>query len=315
MAVYAITGKLGSGKGKGGMQRLRQYLRDGKRVATNCDVFLEHMLPKHSKATVIRVPDKPSVADLYAIGSGNQYIDFQPVMSYDDIGYHFIAPEPKLLKGFDEAHNGALVLDELASWFNTRTFNDKGRAELLEWFIHARKYGWDIFFICQNINQVDKQLRESLFEYVVRMTRLDRLKIPVVSNGLKLMTAGATNGTMPRVHIGTVRLGTNPDALVADRWVFRGDDLNDAYNTTQVFSDTYPHAIHCHLPNWHREGHKYPEPVPIGIRVARHLGFMQEPRPAPAPRLKSNQVRDLIMQLPPGERIKHFKRAQANGLI
>lgn len=50
-------------------------------------------------------------------------------------------PSPKLLKGFDESHNGALILDECGSWLNTRKFQDQGRAELLEWCIHARKYG------------------------------------------------------------------------------------------------------------------------------------------------------------------------------
>lgn len=317
MAVYAITGKLGGGKGKAAIQRLREYLRQGKRVATNCDVFLEHLMPKHSRATVIRVPDKPTANDLYAIGSGNKFIDFVPVMSFKpDGGYAFQAPEPKLLKGFDEMHNGALILDECGSWLNTRTFNEAGRAEMLEWCIHARKYGWDVFFITQNIGQIDKQLRESLFEYVVRLNRLDRMKVPVVSSLIKGMTAGMASGSLPRLHIGVVRLGSSPDALVADRWVFRGDDLNNAYNTTQVFSSTYPHAIHSLLPNWHREGYKFPEPVPVGIRIARRFGFMQEPKRTRA-RIpaKPNRVRDLIMQLPEDQRIKHFQRFQAAGAI
>eukprot|EP01133_Synstelium_polycarpum_P016034 gene16034-19082_t len=122
---------------------------------------------------------------------------------------------------------------------------------MLEWAIHARKYGWDIFFIMQNISQVDKQLRESLLEYVVRLNRLDRMKVPLLSPAIALMTAGASSGSMPRLHIGVVRLGASPDALVADRWYFRGDDLNNAYNTTQVFSDTYPHGTHSVLSAWH----------------------------------------------------------------
>ena len=96
----------------------------------------------------------------------------------------YLPPSPKLLPGFDESHNGALFLDECASWLNTRDFQDKGRKSILEWCIHARKYGWDVYFICQNIDQIDKQLRQSLFEYVVRMNRLDRMKIPFVSAGI-----------------------------------------------------------------------------------------------------------------------------------
>ena len=251
MAVYAITGKLGSGKGKAAIDQIRRYLTDGKRVATNCDVFLEHLMPDRNKGIVIRVPDKPSAADLYMIGSGNRFIQFDPILDCTRAAITAKAPSPKLLQGFDEHHNGALLLDECGSWLNTRNFQDKGRAEMLEWAIHARKYGWDIFFIMQNISQVDKQLRDSLLEYVVRLNRLDRMKVPLLSPAISLLTAGASSGSMPRLHIGVVRLGASPDGLVADRWYFRGDDLNNAYNTTQVFSDAYPHGTHSLLSSWH----------------------------------------------------------------
>ena len=251
MAVYAITGKLGSGKGKAAIDQIRRYLRAGKRVATNCDLFLENLMPERDRSSVIRIPDKPTAVDLYMIGSGNRYVEFEPILHHGRNGIEAAAPSPRLLKGFDEAHNGALVLDECGSWLNTRNFQDKGRAELLEWAIHARKYGWDIFFLMQNISQVDKQLRDSLLEYVVRLNRLDRMKVPFVSGALKLLTAGATEGNLPRMHIGVVRLGSLPDGLVADRWVFRGDDLNNAYNTTQVFSESYPHGTHSLLSSWH----------------------------------------------------------------
>lgn len=254
MAVYAITGKLGAGKGKAGIQRLREYLRAGKRVATNCDVFLEHMLNETSKATVLRIPDKPSATDLYMLGSGNKFIDFETNLQHmPDGSIKGFAPKvsPRMLPGFDESHNGALILDECGSWLNTRDFQNKSRPELLEWAIHARKYGWDIFFIMQNVNQIDKQIRESLFEYVVRLNRLDRMKVPVISPVISLLTAGEVSGYMPRMHVAVVRMGTSPDGLVADRWFFRGDDLNNCYNTTQVFSDTYPHGTHSLLSPWH----------------------------------------------------------------
>jgi hypothetical protein len=137
----------------------------------------------------------------------------------------------------------------------------------------------------QNISQVDKQLRDSLLEYVVRLNRLDRMKVPFISGALKLMTAGATDGNLPRVHVGVVRLGCLPDGIVADRWVFRGDDLNEAYNTTQVFSDTYQHGTHCLLSSWHLSavvGHD-PQfvgpqlPGPAGLQLLR--GRTPPPKP------------------------------------
>jgi hypothetical protein len=77
------------------------------------------------------------------------------------------------------------------------------------------------------------------------------MKVPFVSAGMKILTAGYSDGSLPRLHIGVVRLGTSPDGIVADRWHFRGDDLNAAYNTTQVFSEVYPHGIHSLLSSWH----------------------------------------------------------------
>jgi len=316
MAVYAITGKLGTGKGKCGIRQLREYLKAGRRVATNCDVFLDKLMPLHDRSTVIRLPDKPKPTDLYMIGSGNKFVEFQPNVKI--VGGELVgdAPEqqPKLLKGFDESENGALILDECGSWLNTRDFQDKGRAAMLEWVIHARKYGWDIFFIMQNISQVDKQLRDSVLEYVVRMNRLDRMKIPVVSAAIKGLTAGASNGNLMRCHIAVVRLGCNPMGLVADRWVFRGDDLNDAYNTAQVFTDKYPHGTHSLLSRWHLEGYKSPEPVPVGVRIARHMGFMLPPKKRPA-RGPQSPALALIAKLPADERMKHFKRLQEAGAL
>lgn len=277
MAVYAITGKLGSGKGKAGIDQIRRYLTEGRRVATNCDLFLEHLMPASNKSVAVRIPDKPLAIDLYMIGSGNKFIQFDPILTTVKGAFVAQAPSPRILKGFDERHNGALVLDECGSWLNTRNFQDSGRSQLLEWAIHARKYGWDIFFVMQNISQVDKQLRESLLEYVVRMNRLDRMKIPFLSAGLKIFSAGLFDGSLPRLHVGVVRLGSSPDALVVDRWVFRGDDLNAAYSTTQVFSDSYPNGIHTLLSPWHlsaNESNKFTRakpPKPVSPHMTKFL--------------------------------------------
>lgn len=269
MAVYAITGKLGSGKGKAAIFKMREALRAGKRVATNCDVFLEHLGDSRSMLPVLRCPDKPSATDLYMLGSGNPFIKFDVDVRQEKTGLKGYAPSTmQLLPGFDESHNGALLLDECGSWLNTRNFAEKGRSDLLEWMIHARKYGWDVYFIMQNIGQADKQLRDSLFEYVVRLTRLDRMRIPMVSDALSGLTAGALSGNLPRLHIGVVRLGTSPDSLVADRWVFRGDDLQKLYNTTQVFSENYAHGTHSLLSCWHMS-------ATVGIPV----GFVGPIRP------------------------------------
>lgn len=301
MAVYAVTGKLGGGKGKAAVMKVREYLRAGKRAAGNVDLFMEHLVDDRDRGTYIRLPDKPTATDLYMLGSGNRFIDFQPDIRHEKDGLRGYAPntERSLLPGFDESHNGVLVLDECGSWLNTRTYADKGRADLLEWMIHARKYGWDILFVMQNIGQADKQLRDALFEYVVRLTRLDRMRVPMVSDLVKGMTAGALSGNLPRVHVAVVRLGANPDALVADRWIFRGDDLQQAYNTTQVFSEHYPHGTHCLLSAWHLSAvPAYPEgfigPVPDGeyLRLSKPR---TEPLKPPHPHMTKFLVAALVL--------------------
>jgi len=301
MAVYAVTGKLGAGKGKAAMFKLREYLRAGKRVATNCDIFLEHMDGERSRATAIRVPDKPTATDLYMIGSGNPYISFTPnIQRMPDGTLKGFAPleSPKMLPGFDESHNGLLVLDECGSWINTRNFAEKGRSDVLEWMIHARKYGWDIFFVMQNINQADKQLRESLFEYVVRLTRLDRMRVPLVSSVVDGVTAGAVKGNLPRVHVAVVRLGSNPDGMVADRWVFRGDDLHQAYNTTQVFSDIYPHGTHSLLSPWHLSAKSGVSPSFVGpVRPGPLDRVLLRPRAEPIKPPNPHMTKFMVLSL------------------
>lgn len=224
MSVYVVQGKLGAGKGKFAVMKIRDALLQGRRVATNIDIFPELLLPSSNRCPVVRVPDKPSAADLMAIGHG--------------------APDTP----YDEDTYGLLVLDELGSWLNTRAFQDKGRAALIEWFIHARKYGWHVYFLVQNIEMIDKQLRDSMCEYIVKLMRLDKLKIPVVG-----MFLPKKFGALPRAHLANYTLADLPGHVV-DREMFRADDVQSGYDTLQAFSTDYPHGVHSLLSAWHLKG-------------------------------------------------------------
>jgi len=107
------------------------------------------------------------------------------------------------------------------------------------------------------------------------------MKVPFVSSGIKLVTAGFHDGSLPRLHIAVIRIGCSPDGIVADRWAYRGDDLNKAYNTTQVFSDSYPHAIHSVLSSWHLSAHVGLPPGFVGpVRIPQDFQVFKE-RPLP----------------------------------
>lgn len=244
MATYIITGKLGTGKTKSGVRLIQESLGKGLRVATNLDLNLDKLMGPNNRSTVIRIPDKPTVADLECIGVGNE--------------------------SYDEERNGIILLDELGSWLNARTFADKTRQPVIDWLIHSRKKGWHVYFICQNINQIDKQVREALVEFVVRCARLDKMKIPGI--GWVLNTFNDNWGYLPRMHVATVRMGAAPDAMVADRWYYRGDDLHAGYDTRQIFRDSYPHGAHSLLSAWHVYGrhHQVPNESHF-MTVLRHV--------------------------------------------
>ena len=212
MAVYFVTGKLGSGKTLAAVGRMRDYLVKGARIAGNIDVNLDSLCNNpRSHKTYTRVPDKPRIEDLEALGLGSD--------------------------SADESTYGALILDECGTWFNARGWRDPARKPVIDWFLHARKLGWDLFFIVQDISQVDSQARAALCEHLVVCKRLDRIPFP----GLQLLSRIlGVRITLPKIHIATVFYGDSPNRdLKVDRWVYRAVDLYDAYDTRQVFHDGF----------------------------------------------------------------------------
>lgn len=273
MADYLVTGKKGNGKSLVCVGRVRQALLAGKPVATNLDLVLSELLPHtNQSARVIRLPDKPTRADLDAIGVGNP-----------DVA--------------NEEFNGLVVLDELATWLNARTFADKERQSVLEWFTLSRKLGWDTYLIAQNPNQVDKQVREALVEYHVVCRRIDRMKIPLLP--IKF----------PRVHIAFVKYGMDAHSMQADKWWFRGNSLFAGYNTRQMFSSGYSDGVYSLLPPWLTHGrYSVPKPSWFSLFFAALVRGPVRPRIELKPKLP--RVRSL-MSLPPDHRVRLFQDLEA----
>lgn len=223
---YVLQGKKGNGKGIVALRMIERYLQEGKPVATNMNLFLEHLLPPESKTFVYRLPDQPTSADMEALGTNPT--------------------------GGDEAKNGLIVLDECASWLNSREYKDKERHKLIDWFLHSRKHGWDVVYIIQSINMLDKQFRDGFAEHLITAQRLDRLPIPIIG-GLVSLFGFASR--MPRVHVGTVRYGTMSNAPVVERIYARGKRFWKAYDTLQRFSNANEYqALSCTLPAYHVYG-------------------------------------------------------------
>lgn len=226
MSVYIVTGKLGNGKTLVTVGRIRDAIRAGCKIATNLDIDLKAMFHKQAKNIhLMRIPDKPNIDDLNAIGKG-----------YDGAEY-------------DESKFGILVLDECGTWFNSRNWQDKTRGEVNNWFLHARKLGWHVYIIIQDISMLDSQARDAIGELLVTCKRLDKIRVPGIGGLIKMLTGW--NPTMPRIHRAKV---TYADGLVSDVWVYRGNDLFKAYDTRQSFIQNYPHGTHSVLTPWHTHG-------------------------------------------------------------
>lgn len=226
MSVYIVTGKLGNGKTLVTVGRIRDAIRAGCRIATNLDIDLKAMFGKQAKnIDFMRIPDKPNIDDLNAIGKG-----------FDGIEY-------------DESKFGILVLDECGTWFNSRNWQDKTRREVNDWFLHARKLGWHVYIIIQDISMLDSQARDAIGELLVTCKRLDKIRVPFIAPIIKALTG--INLTMPRIHRAKV---TYADGLISDVWVYRGNDLFKCYDTRQSFIQNYPHGTHSVLTPWHTHG-------------------------------------------------------------
>lgn len=230
MAVYVVTGKLGAGKTLVAVSRIQRTLAKGGIVATNLNLKLHHFpqVGRYAKqCRVMRIADKPTLEDLESIGRGN--------LTYD------------------ESKNGLLVLDECGTWFNSRNWSDKSRQPVIDWCLHARKLGWDIIFIIQDISLMDKQARDALAEHVVYCRRLDKLNIPIIGGLISVLSGGRL--PLPKVHFGIVKYGDNPQSLTVDKWVYTGTDLYAAYDTKQIFtSDREISPPYCPLSPYYTHG-------------------------------------------------------------
>lgn len=315
MPTYALTGGLGAGKTLVAVGRIQDYLRQGRRVATNLNLDLLKLLPARSIAHVIRLKDFPDAEDFKMIGRGH-YVKAPSskafISAQNAVDVHIGKLEDDSYSK-EEKYNGLLVLDEMAVYFNSRDWNDDRRKGAISWLRHARKLGWDVIFIMQDVESVDKQIRKGLIEHEGVCKRADRLSIPFVGGLLRALGLGFLSRP-PRLHVCSVKYGISQHAPVVGRWVYRGLTVQDGYDTNQVFVEstsdkaTFPHSV---LSPWHVRGRYLPPPFFDQMR-----DFLSGAKPwRSGYRLKpKHPLVQKIMRLPdPKKRIEFLQRFEACG--
>jgi len=223
VSIYLVTGWPGAGKSTVAVEHaITRYASAGRRVVANFPIDFAPVCVRRgaalSKASVQVIPDRPSRADLDAIGVGGEREDTA----------------------------GMLIVDEAIGWLNARSWQGRtardgeGRAlvdgegkplnerELvIDWLTQSRKRFWDVYLIAQAATFIDKQAREGVCELVVRIRRLDRFKVGGVG--------------LPRVHIAIVRYGLEQQAPVVERWMYRGADAHKCFGSYRLFGSQSAH--------------------------------------------------------------------------
>lgn len=262
MTIYIVTGHLGSGKTLCAVGMAREYLAQGKRIASNITLNLDKLCPEYSKLTTTKLPGFPRASDLEAIGRGDIKGDWK------DWGMNTVKADGNQ---YDESKFGLVILDEAGSWLNSQDWKDPDRRGLFRWLTHARKFGWDVALIVQDWESLDAQTRRSITEVVISCARLDRLK--VLGMG------------MPKVHLATHRYKA-PNGPSIKRSFYKAQELYGAYDTREAirkdedFTENGPvdtRAVFSQLSAWHLKGRYMPQNPPrevyffLGIKWALTL--------------------------------------------
>lgn len=223
-----LHGKRGAGKSLGAVHFIQRYLSEGRQVATNLDIFPEKLLHASSRAVVYRLPDHPKATDLEALPPGN--------------------PNP-----LDEERNGLLVLDELATFLNSRSWQAGDRAAVISFLAQSRKCGWDLLLIAQGPGMIDKQIRDSLIELQGQFRRMDKVRVPFLGVLWKHITGKPLR--FPKVHVVALRYGFDKAAPIFDTMWFFGRALWEGYDTLQKISAEYGNQhLYTVLSPWHTKG-------------------------------------------------------------
>jgi zona occludens toxin (predicted ATPase) len=161
--IAIVTGPPGSGKSFYAVRKIIDSLEAGKFVATNLAMredWIDRAVNRHPMRWAI---------------PGRRRSLLKRWKSHTYLGSELEQLMQVRLRGSGEGR-GVMVLDEAHHWMNARTWSDTDRLKLLRFFSAHRHYGWDIYLLTQDINNIDRQVR-ALFEYHIQLSNLKKFKV------------------------------------------------------------------------------------------------------------------------------------------
>lgn len=188
-AINLVTGHLGSGKSYYAVRKMFQYLRAGKYVMANFDLYgpwwstvVDGTYSRKEKYRVRREAAS-------ATWEKNRYERMRYVLRHCWRFYDQSELFDYVLPGNPQKEDrGLLVVDEAALRNNARTGKERqekaaavtGDAQAeFEWFVHMRKLGWTCLMLTQDSEMVDKQLRGTTSSEV-HLRNLQKVTIPLL---------------------------------------------------------------------------------------------------------------------------------------
>jgi zona occludens toxin (predicted ATPase) len=158
--IVFFCGTPGSGKSYEAVKKVIDNLRIGRVVCTNIDGMDDPQCQEYMKNLL--------GWDDYVFSQKFRFLTQKEIMNFwktEKVPIQMTAEDvdnPAWVSDVDKLicpHNALIIIDEVHKHYNSRDWQAQASRELGDWASTHRHYGYDLIFITQKIDKVDKQVR------------------------------------------------------------------------------------------------------------------------------------------------------------